>query len=51
MNKGLLIWTRNNLYDQLRRCSEQTVTADKKLEWLMMALADMCAALGRESEE
>ncbi len=51
MNKDLLIWTRDNLYDNLRRCREETVSVDKKLEILMMSLADMCAALGRESEE
>ncbi len=51
MNSALLIWTRDNLYGQLRRCREETVSTDKKLEILMMAVADMCAALGRDSEE
>ena len=51
MNKELLIWTRDNLYDWLRRTREETVSTDKKLEILMMAIADMCAALGRETEE
>lgn len=51
MNKELLIWTRDKLYGDLVRCREQTVSADQKLEWLMMAIADMCAALGRDSED
>ncbi len=51
MNKELLIWTRNNLYNHLTRCREETVSIDQKLQILMMALADMCAAFGHETEE
>jgi len=51
MNKELLILTRDNLYSWLRRTSEETVTVEARLNVIMMSLADLCAALARDSED
>jgi hypothetical protein len=51
VNKDLLLLTRNNLMAWVGRSREETVSVDKKLELIMFSLADMCAALGRDTEE
>ncbi len=51
MNKNLLALTHSNLMAWLTRCSQETVSTDKKLEIIMLSLADMCSALAFGSEE
>jgi hypothetical protein len=51
VNKDLLLLTRDNLMAWVGRCQEETVSVDKKLELIMFSLADMCAALSRDTEE
>ena len=45
MNICQLILTRRSLYSWLTKCREETISADKKLEIIMMSLADMCQAM------
>jgi hypothetical protein len=51
MNKELLMLTYSNLMNWLMKCSQETVSTDKKLEIVMMALADMCQALAAETAD
>lgn len=51
MNKELLLLTRDNLMAWLTRCTQESVSADKKLELIMISLADMCQALACDTEE
>lgn len=50
INRCLLMWTRDVLYDKLRLTRERTVTIDEKLNSIIMALADISSALARKSE-
>ena len=51
MNKDLLLWTRDNLMSCITGSHQEPVSTDKKLELIMLSLADMCAAFGRDTEE
>lgn len=51
MNKKLLRDTRRNLHDWVRRSRRETVHLDKRLEVLMLALADVCEALALDEKE
>jgi hypothetical protein len=48
MNSQLLRETRRNLHDWVRRSKYETVHLDKRMEVLMLALADMCETLASE---
>lgn len=48
MNHEMLKITHSNLMGWLRRGREQSVSTDEKLNVIMMALADMCFALGTD---
>lgn len=45
MNIDQLIFTRRSIYSWLTKCHQETVSADKKLEIIMITLADMCQAM------
>jgi len=45
MNKQLLRETRRNLHAWVKRSRTETVHLDKRMEVLMLALADVCEAL------
>jgi len=51
MNYKLLKLTHGNLMGWVRRSQEETVSADKKLEVIMVSLADICTALGTDGSE
>lgn len=48
MNYTLLKLTHNNLTDWLARCSEETISNDRKLQIIMQSIADICMALGTD---
>jgi hypothetical protein len=48
MNKVLLRNTHSNLMGWLTKFRHETVPTDKRLEIVMMALADMCQALATD---
>jgi hypothetical protein len=50
MDKKLLQNTKRNLYDWLTKCRHETVHLDKRMEIIMMALADMCEAMATDKE-
>jgi hypothetical protein len=51
MNKALLKLTHDSLMTWLTKCREETVSADKKLEIIMLGLADICTALATDGTE
>lgn len=51
MNKGLLKLVHQSLMGWLTKCREETVSADKKLEVIMLSLADMCTALATDGTQ
>lgn len=51
MNQFLLRWTHKNLMSWMTKSREQTVPVDKKLDIIMMSLADICQALGTDGTE
>ena len=50
MNKQLLRETRRNLHAWVKRSRTETVHLDKRMEVLMLALADVCEAKWMERE-
>lgn len=51
MNKKLLRDTRRNLHDWVRRSRHETLHLDKRLEIVMLAIADLCEALALDEKE
>jgi hypothetical protein len=51
MNKQLLKITHSNLMGWLTKCREETVSPDKKLEIIMMSLADICVAMATDGTQ
>lgn len=51
MNKPMLRMVYNNLMGWLTKSREETVSADKKLEIIMMSLADICTALATDGTQ
>jgi len=51
MNNKLLRETRRNLHAWVTRSKNETVHLDKRMEVLMLALADICEALTTHPEQ
>jgi len=51
MNNKLLRETRRNLHAWVTRSKNETVHLDKRMEVLMLALADMCEAMATDEAE
>jgi hypothetical protein len=51
MNRGLLKIAYRNLMGWLTKCHEGSVSTDKKLEIIMMSLADICTALATDGTQ
>jgi hypothetical protein len=49
--KELLRKTRQTLHEWVWRCEHETVHLDRRMEILMLALADICEALALEDNE
>lgn len=51
MNKIGLKLTHDSLIGWLTKCQEETVSADKKLEIIMVSLANLCKSLATDGTE